>query len=145
MIRVATIEDFDVILDMCERFWQETMFKEKFDRDHTKNMVALAYDHGLLAVVDLDGVVGFVAGIYSDLLGSKDAKMGTELAWWINPENRKGRHGIDLMLFIEALAKMKGIKYWNMIAMESSAPDIASRIYRRLGYAKSETSFTKVL
>ena len=145
MIRIAELEDFDVILDMCERFWLETMFSETFDRDHTENMVGMAYDQGLLAVVDLDGVVGFVAGIYSELLGSKEAKMGTELAWWLNPESRKGRHGVDLMLFIEALAKAKGVKYWNMVSMESSAPEVASRIYRRLGYTKSETSFTKVL
>ena len=95
MIRVATMDDFPIILDMCEKFWAETMFEEEFDRDHTEGMVAMAHDHGLLAVVDLDGVVGFAAGIYSDLLGSKGARMGTELAWWINPENRKGRHGID--------------------------------------------------
>lgn len=145
MIRIAEVDDFGVILDMCERFWLETMFSEAFDRDHTKNMVSMAYDHGLLAVVDLDGVVGFVAGIYSDLLGSKEARMGTELAWWINPENRRGSHGIDLMLFIEAMAKLKGIKYWNMVAMESSAPAVASRIYQRLGYSRSETCFTKVL
>lgn len=145
MIREATTEDFDDILSMCDSFWQETMYSEDFDREHTKTMVQMAYDHGLLAVIDDGGVIGFVAGIRSYLMGSREAITGTELAWWVNPEHRKGRCGINLMLFIEDLARKQGVKYWNMISMESSAPEVANKIYQRLGYSRSETSYTKVL
>jgi len=145
MIRVATEEDVSSILLLCEDFWEHTLYDEKFDHDHTRIMVNMALDHGLLAVLDIDGVVGFVAGIKSHLMASKQALTGTELAWWVNPEHRKGRKGIDLMIFIEDLAKQQGIKYWNMISMESSSPEIANKIYERLGYSKSETSYTKVL
>ena len=145
MIRLAEIEDFDDILDMCERFWLQTMYTEAFDRDHTEIMVGLAFDHGLLAVIDEGGPVGFVAGIKSHLMGSKEALTGTELAWWVNPDYRKGRLGINLMLFIEDLAREQGIKYWNMVSMESSSPEVANKIYQRLGYNRSESSYTKVL
>jgi len=145
MIRQAIESDFPAILDMCEQFWLETMYEEAFDRDHTKAMVQMSYDHGLLAVIDIDNIVGFVAGIRSYLMGSREAITGTELAWWVNPEHRKGRIGINLMLFIEDLAREQGVKYWNMISMESSAPEVANKIYQRLGYTRSETSFTKVL
>ena len=144
-IRIAEMDDLETILDMCDRFWQETMYTEKFDRDHAALMVAMAFDHQLLAVIDIDGPVGFVAGIKSHLLGSTDALTGTELAWWVNPDHRKGRHGINLMLFIEDLAREQGIKYWNMVSMESSSPEVANKIYQHLGYNKSETSYTKVL
>ena len=145
MIRAAEESDFPIILDMCEEFWQETAYDEPFDRQHTKLMVEMALDHGLLAVVDESGVVGFVAGIKGPLMASPSVQAGTELAWWINPEHRKGRKGIDLMLFIENLAKNQGIKYWNMISMESSKPEVANAIYAKLGYTVIETSWAKVL
>lgn len=145
VIRTAVEGDIPEILEMCAHFWSETIYDEPFDPDYTVNMVKLSLDHELLAVVDLNGVVGFVAGIKSPLLGNGDTLTGTELAWWIEPEHRKGRLGIDLMRYIEKLAKIQGVKYWNMISMESSAPEVANRIYERLGYSKSETSYTKVI
>ena len=145
MIRVAKKEDIPAILLLCEEFWKHTLYDEEFDCDHTQVMVNMALEHGLLEVLDLDGIVGFVAGIKSYLMASTEALTGTELAWWVNPAHRKGRKGIDLMLFIEDLARAQGVKYWNMVSMESSDPEIANKIYERLGYKKTETSFTKVL
>jgi len=143
MIRKAVESDFEPILDLCEEFWKHTQFSEPFERDHTIKFVEMAYEHGLLAVLELDGINGFVAGIKSYLLGSTQALTGTELAWWVNPEYRKGRRGIELMRFIEKLAKNEGIKYWNMASMQSSSPETANRIYTRLGYKLSESLYTK--
>lgn len=148
MIRQATEDDIPAILIMCSNFWKHTAYEEAFDSDEAEDMVYLAMDHGLLAVVDdvgEHGLVGFVAGIKGPLMAAKNVLTGTELAWWIEPGHRKGRKGIELMLYIEKLAKMQGIKYWNMISMESSAPETANRIYERLGYTKTETSYTKVI
>jgi GNAT superfamily N-acetyltransferase len=144
MIRIATEDDIPSILLLCEEFWAYTIYDEAFNADHTRLMVDMALDHGLLAVLDAGTIVGFVAGIKSALLGSTQALTGTELAWWISPDHRKGRNGIKLMLFIEDLARKQGIKYWNMISMESSDPERANKIYEKLGYVKSETSYTKV-
>jgi len=145
MIRVGTAEDLPRILEMSAMFWKETMYKEAFDADHSVGILQMAIDQGLMAVLDIDGVQGFVAGIKSPLLASLEALQGTEIAWWVNPEFRSGKNGINLMLFIEELAKDQGIKYWNMISMESSNPDVANGIYDKLGYIKSETSWTKVI
>ena len=145
MIRKATIDDIDQILVMSDNFWEETIYDEPFIPEDTRIMVNMALEHGLLAVVDLEGVVGFVAGVKAPLLANHSVLSGTELAWWIEPDYRKGRLGIDLMLYIENLAKMQGIKYWNMVSMESSNPEVANKIYSRLGYIKTETSYTKVI
>lgn len=145
MIRSATIDDIDQILVMSAHFWEQTIYEEPFVYEDTRIMVEVSLDHGLLAVADLDGVVGFVAGVKAPLLGNHTVLTGTELAWWLEPEHRKGRLGIDLMLYIEKLAKMQGIKYWNMVSMESSSPEIANKIYGKLGYSKTETSHTKVI
>jgi GNAT superfamily N-acetyltransferase len=145
MIRVAEEKDFQSILDMSSRFWLETQFSEPFEADHTIHMVRMAYDHGLLAVVDVDGeCVGFCAGVKSFILGSTKAMCATELAWWLNPEHRGGKNGVALLQFMEGLVKEQGIKYWTMVSMQSSMPDQVGRMYERMGYKHSETSYTKV-
>lgn len=145
MIRAATERDFEQILEMSAKFWIETQFTEPFEPDHTLKMVEMAYDHGLLAVVDIDGLcVGFCAGVKSFILGSTKAMCATELAWWLNPEYRGGKNGVALLQFMEGLVKEQGIKYWTMVSMESSMPEQVGRMYEKLGYVRSETCYTKV-
>ena len=144
MIRVATKEDFASILDLSSEFWQYTLFDEEFDREHTLVMVEMAFEHDLLAAVDIEGeVVGFCAGVKAPLMGSPEALMGTELAWWVSPDYRKGGSGVKLLIFMEELAKEQGIKYWNQVSMESSMS--VGELYERMGYTKSETVYTKVI
>lgn len=146
MIRLATEDDFPAIVELCREFWNHTMFIEEFDAEHCENMVRLAYDNGLLAVLIIDNVVqGFSAAVKSYLLGSTQALTATELAWWVNPEHRGGKNGVVLLRFMEQLAKDAGVKYWNMASMESSMPEVVNRMYERLGYRKSETVYTKVI
>jgi len=144
MIRNATTEDFEAILDMSAEFWLQTQFSEPFERDHTLNMVQMAHDHGLLAVVDIDGPVGFCAGVKSYTLGSTQAMTATELAWWLNPECRGGKNGVALLQFMEKLVQEQGIKYWTMVSMQSSMPEVVGKMYERMGYVHSETCYTKV-
>lgn len=144
-IRIANKDDFDVILDMCSLFWLETQFSEPFERDHTELMVSMALDHGLLCVLESGRtIVGFCAAVKSFILGSTKALGATELAFWVNPEHRAGKNGIALLLFMEGLVKEQGIKYWTMVSMQSSMPEQVNRMYERMGYVHSETSYTKV-
>lgn len=146
MIRRGLRCDVPEVVELARHFWRETIYDEPFCVDSVRRMVELAHDQGLLAVLEEEaGVVGFVAGCKGALLGNAAVLTGTELAWWIEPEYRQGRKGIELMQYIERLAHDQGIRYWTMISMESSSPETANRIYQRLGYAKTETSFTKVL
>ncbi len=146
MIRKATEEDFDDILLLSAEFWLHTQFSEPFDAEHTRNMVQLAYDNQLLAVLEIDSaIVGFCAGVCAPLMASPHAVAGTELAWWVDPNHRGGKNGIALLQFMEQLAKDAGVKYWTMVTMESSMPEIVGRMYEKMGYRKSETSYTKVL
>ncbi|WP_315809457.1 GNAT family N-acetyltransferase [Pseudomonas sp. C9-3] len=146
MIRRGLRCDVPEIVELARHFWRETIYDEPFCADSVRLMVELAHEQGLLAVLEEEaGVVGFVAGCKGALLGNAAVLTGTELAWWIEPEYRQGRKGIELMQYIERLAREQGIRYWTMVSMESSSPETANRIYQRLGYAKTETSFTKVL
>lgn len=146
MVRDGNKDDLPAVVEMAREFWQHTMYAEPFDADYVEFMASMAIDHGLLAILELDDVIeGFTAGLKSPLLACADVLSGTEIAWWVNPSARKGRNGIALMQHIERMARAQGVKYWNMIVMESCQPEIAAAIYERLGYKKSETSYTRVL
>lgn len=120
-------------------------YSEPHDDEHVLVMVELAAEQRLLFVVDIDNqAVGFIAGIISPLLASSAAHQVTEIGLWINPAQR-GRYGMALINILEKGAEAIGAKYMNMIAMESSAPEVAEAIYARRGYWKLETVYTKVL
>lgn len=142
MIRDALPEDFDRILDLCGEFWKHTLYTEPFDRDHTLNMVNMAYDHDLLLVAG--DCAGFMAAVKAPLLGSSVGMQAIEVAWYVDPDARNGRYGIGLIKRMEDKVKEQGIKYWNMISMESSMPEKINSMYEKMSYNRSETTFTKV-
>lgn len=146
MVRDGRIEDLPMVVLMAREFWGMTLYEDDFDPDHVFVMANMALDQGLLAILEIDGEIeGFTAGIKGPLLGNASVLTGTEIAWWVNPRARKGRNGLELMKHIEGMAKSQGVKYWNMIVMESCMPEVGSAIYLRQGYKKSETSFTRIL
>jgi len=146
MIRKATEEDLPIILNMCRTFWKETRYTEEFDPDHTLAMIEMALDHGLLAVVEGNSeILGFCAAVKSPLLASREAWMATELAWWINPEHRTNGHGLELLAAMENLARDEGVKYFNVVSMQSSNPESANKLYIKTGYTLNEIVFTKEL
>jgi GNAT superfamily N-acetyltransferase len=146
MIRLATTKDFDDILKLSAEFWLHTQFTEPFEPEHTLKMVEFSHDQGFLSVAESKGkIIGFAAGIYSALLGNSTVLAGTELAWWIDKEHRGGQHGIMLLKFMESRAKDLGIRYWNMVAMESSMPEQVKSMYEKMGYTHQESTFTKVI
>lgn len=146
MVRDGNTADLDAVVVMAEQFWKHTRYEVPFDPVHVRNMAALALDHGLLAILEIDGQVeGFTAGVKGPLLGNASVLSGTEIAWWVNPAARKGRNGIVLMKHIEQMARDQGVRYWNMIVMESCMPEVGAAIYERMGYEKSETSYTRAL
>lgn len=146
MIRKARLDDFPLILAMCEEFWHHSGFEEGFDSQHVMAVVRNCYLQDLLLVVDIDGVVeGFSAATRSYLLGSREAKVGTELAWWINPAVRKEGWGVELMTAMEVQAKLQGIKHWNMAYMVSSMPEEVKAMYESQGYSLREAVYSKVL
>jgi L-amino acid N-acyltransferase YncA len=145
-VREAMPKDFDSILDMCEVFWKHTQFDEPLDREHTRNMVQMSYDHELLIVAEDEGIIeGFMAAIKSPLLGTPAALAATELAWWINPDSRGRMYGVQLLQLLERLCIEQDVKYLNLAFMETSMPDKVKHLYKSLGYKLQETLYTKVL
>lgn len=147
LIREAINDDVDAIIDMAEKFWQHTQFKnEVFCRDTVMSKVYQCMDDDLCLVAQKNGfIIGFVCGVRGSILANDSVSAGTELAWWVEPEYRGSSAGVDLLTAIENKAKDTGIKYWNMAYMESSMPDKVKCIYQKMGYSLQESLYTKVL
>jgi len=146
MVRDGKEYDLDAVVVMAKEFWTHTMYADPFDPDHVRFMAALALDQGLLAILEVEGVVeGFCAAVKGPLLGNASVLTATEIAWWVNPKARQGRNGLSLMKHIEGMARDQGVKYWNMVVMESCQPEVGAAIYEARGYKKSETSYTRIL
>ena len=145
-VRPGTPEDFGAIVKMARDFWAHTMYDDPFDEGSVEGMAKTCYDHGLLSVLEVDGVQeGFACGLKGGLLANNAVPCGTEVAWWVNPDFRSGSNGIRLLKHLESLAKAQNIKYWNMSCMYSSMPDHVTELYERLGYRKAEIAYTRVL
>ena len=147
MIRDCKAKDVDTLIAMSEEFWQHTIYrKEKFDAESCKAMIEQTMTHELCLVLEIDGKVeGFICGVKGYLLANFDIMNGTELAWWVNEDYRKSGGGLKLLRSIEKRAKKLGVKYWNMLYMQSSMPSSIKSIYESTGYRKSESFYTKVL
>ena len=146
IVRTGEEKDMDSIVEMAREFWKHTGYDEEYCPDTVYAMASLCLNQGLLSVLEIEGTVnGFACGIKGSLLANSNVSTGTELAWWVNPEHRKGRNGINLLKHLEYQAKKAGIKYWNMLFMESSMPLIIEGIYQKMGYNKAEVYYTKVL
>ena len=146
MIRDAVEQDLDELLELAEEFWKHTIYDEELEHDRVLQMFQVSFDHNLFLVLELEGKVrGFMTAIKAPLLASTKTTMAVETAFYIDPDYRGNKIGVDLIIQMEQKVKQQGIKYWNMVSMESSSPEVANKLYLKLGYTKSETSFTKVI
>lgn len=146
MIRPGNKKDMPSIIRMSEDFWQHTIYDEPFCDESVKNMAEMCIDQRLMAVLEIrDRIVGFACGIKGGLLANSNVTTGTEIAWWVDEKHRGGKNGVSLLVALEGMARHQGIKYWNMIFMQSSMPSVVEGIYIKMGYNRSEVSYTKVL
>lgn len=109
-------------------------------------MAAMCIEQKLMAVLEINSkVVGFACAIKGALLANHSVITASEVAWWCDPDHRGGKGGLSLLIALEGLARAQGVKYFNMQYMLSSMPKTIEGIYEKLGYSKSEVSYTKVL
>lgn len=145
-IRTATLDDLTAMVAMARKFWEHTWYDEEMDDEHVLKMLYICVTQGIAVVATNYGnPVGFGVATMGPLLANPRAKCATELAWWLDPEFRLGRTGLRMLQLMESEAKAKGVKYFSMIAMESSMPEQVTRIYQSQSYKLNERLFTKVL
>jgi L-amino acid N-acyltransferase YncA len=147
IVRKATAEDLPAILAMSRKFYATTSYAAltPMSDDTVIALALMMMDTGVLLVAEVDGVVvGMVALMVLPFLFNHAIKTAHEVAWWVDPVERASGAGIALMRALERECRAAGCKAIQMICLPNS-PDGAAAVYRRLGYAHTESCWTKEL
>lgn len=144
-LRVATVDDFDAVFEMCSKFIQQTRYSEylveevfrplveSFVTDTTNDKI------GILAL-DEGKPVGLIGGAVNYFLFG-GIKYAAEIAWWVEPEYRKSGVGKELIEAFEYWASKIDCKFVSMSALDKELP----KFYEKLGYGFAEVSYIKGL
>jgi len=142
-IREATEDDVLDCLMLFKQFHKESEVPYSWDAKKTQQVFieTLPLENFTTLVAERDGdVVGFICAMYSQPLFSSD-NIATEVAWFVNKDNRNSRAGFKLMKSYEEWAISKGVKYVGMTYLENITD--LSEIYEKKGYLKAETQYLK--
>lgn len=143
LIRKARPDDLQAIVAMVGHFIQSTPYQSvlRFVPAAVTELADRVLQVGIVFVAEVDGrIVGMIAGFaMEEPIGR--TKMLDELAWWVEPDFRRGTIGPKLLRTWEAWARQKGLTLIKMIAPHAT-PEVG-RYYARHGYVPLETSYIK--
>lgn len=148
LIRESQQGDYEALIAIAHKFFKVNAYRKHSSIDEMsllKTFHQLASDHVLL-VVEAEGKIVGTAGAYIGPVywNHKDIQ-GLEVFWWVEPEYRKGGVGKELRAQLQAAAALKGVKFWNMIALRESMHEEVCAQYERAGMQHVETVYMKVL
>lgn len=145
MIRQATEHDIDHIIPLAVKFWEIASFNIPFDEESTRYTLEMSLDQALLTVADDGKIVGFACGLMSPCVANFEYKVAHEIAFWLEKEYRGSGLGQKLVKSLEDLAREANATLFNVAALYFASSDKAEAIYKKHGYIKTETCYTKVL
>lgn len=141
MLKIATIEDLDLVVEMSMKFANSSKYKEFVDKD---TVIELAKDllnpDAANKIVILHGTEGMIAGIAMPFVFGK-ILVATELGWWVDPEHRNKKIGAELKEAFEFWANKLGCKLVTLISLDENL----SAYYTKSGYPLYEYAHVKVL
>lgn len=144
MIRKAIVDDIFLIVGMAYKFYQETAFKGlKFDFFKVANSLSMMVDspdHLLLMYEHEGRVVGTLIASAIETTFSTD-KVTVELMWWVDPEHRGNKEGLELLETYEQWAQETGCKLITMACFD----DRIGEFYTKRGYMLNERNYIKWL
>jgi GNAT superfamily N-acetyltransferase len=147
LIKDAIQSDVPQIVELARKFHAVSGYENiEFDEETVENLLSASIEQGLcpIGVVD-DKIVGFLAGLSYPAILNANVMVGTEIAWWVEPEFRGKKIAIQLLLRAEENARAKGLYCWSMMCLEKLNADGLENIYERLGYEKAERTYLRIL
>ncbi len=142
MIREATAADLPPLLLIAEAFGAEAPDTHNYDLDKVEAMLRFCIydDNAVVYVMEMDEVVvGGIVGVVAEMWASYDLS-ATEVAWFVDKKYR-GRGALKLLRAFEDWAESKEADYITVADIEGIAN--LEPLYRRMGYSKVETSYSK--
>lgn len=143
VIRLATIDDRDDILILCEEFHKESEYDLPFDLDYARRYIEshLQYDNTLSLVLLEQGlIVGCLLAFCVPHL-FLPVITATELVWWVDPAFR-GRESLELLKAFEQWAIEE--KKADLLCVTSHMEDPRLEVYyKRRKYTPKEVGWYK--
>ncbi len=144
IVRDATDSDMPSVLKMARDFYSASGYDKDgpFDEAHTMiNIGGIRHSGFLLVAEQQEKIVGMVAMVYGAGL-CNPARKAHEVVFWVSPETRGGFAALALIRAADKRAKESDCVGAQMAHLTNS-PEQVSSVYSRLGYAKTETYYTK--
>lgn len=139
MVRIASLEDFNEILDMSIKFIETTEYKDLYDLEALEKVIETSLSSSSAVVFVEDGKGILVGQTVPFLFGNK--LVAHELGWWVEPEYRKTGVGKDLINSFENWAVFKNCG----IIVMTSIDDTVGEYYKKTGYKLVERMYMKEL
>jgi L-amino acid N-acyltransferase YncA len=144
-IRPATEADLPAIVAMSACFYETTSYRgfAPFDPDAAEALARHMIADGVMLVAG-DEPVGMVGLMVVPFMFNPAHRVAYEVVWWVNPDAQGLGAGKALLQAIEPACRAKGCTAIQMVHLASSPPQAAA-LYERLGFAHTESSYTKEL
>ena len=102
MIRQATIQDFDRIMEMMINFANSSPYapltNPQYNDYYVRNLLVGIMKQGVILVGEVDNQIqGMLVGLIQEDLWLPHIKTMKEIAWWVEPEHRMGTMGYRLL------------------------------------------------
>lgn len=144
-IREATEQDIPALIEIGRKFYKLTPVDGiSYCEQSIGNMIKTLIDGDNSVVFVDDNVTGTIGGMVYPFWINATHLAGNESFWWVD-ESARGNLGLQLWTTLEKWAKNKGVKSFQMMALESSEPKRIENIYKRRGYVPLERVFVKAL
>lgn len=147
MIRQATLDDADSIMELVEKFYYKTDYAgfTPFDYETVFDLTKMLIETGVVLVGVIDEVIVGVIGLVVAPFMFNKSKLGAyEVIWYVEKSAMQIGIGGALLAGIELACKEKGIELIQMVHLSNSPPQ-AGEMYIKMGYKYSESSYTKVI
>lgn len=142
MIREAVLADVPRLVEMGCRFVRDTPYVEDIpaNPDQLDRLARWLIDGGgIVLVSERDGTLTGMIGAVRFVHPMSGQATVSEVFWWVEPEARGD--GVKLLKRVERWAREHGVERMTMIA---PTPEVG-RLYNRLGYHATETSYVRTL
>lgn len=150
VIRPATLHDHAAITGLGQRFIQESIYGRLFPTLALSSvtidlMIGVCLTHGVIFVAEHTGPPNLkLVGMLGVALIENHPAVGgpcvEEVAWYVEPEHRKGRVGPLLLAAAEAWTTTNRASVLKMVAPHGS--DVG-RFLERRGYTAVETAYMR--
>jgi GNAT superfamily N-acetyltransferase len=153
-VRQGLPEDVPQILVLCEDFYRRSFYAGKAAFDNLKvyeflmDVTQCDQSNATVFVTELKDIdlhYNYLTGMliaYASELPFSSEKVATEVAWWVDPQYRNTRIGLELLSAYEAWAELNNYRaVQTALLSHLKGSESLPRIYARRGYTKTEESF----